>query len=56
VKAVGDDPRTAQVLSNAPEPGLEQSWWTTTVSLHQPTDSRKLVNGGIYKARWWLPR
>ncbi|UCM90774.1 DUF6528 family protein [Streptomyces marincola] len=56
VKAVGDDPRTGRVLSNAPEPGLEKTWWTTTVDLHRPTDSRKLVDGGIYKARWWLPR
>ncbi|MFR9722649.1 DUF6528 family protein [Streptomyces sp. MS19] len=56
VKAVGDDPRTGQVLSNVPEAGLGESWWTTTVSLHRPAGSRRLVDGGIYKARWWLPR
>ncbi|MFK4066057.1 DUF6528 family protein [Streptomyces sp. NPDC029674] len=56
VKAVGDDPRTGQVVSTVPESGLDETWWTTTVSVHRPASSYKLVNGGIYKARWWLPR
>ncbi|MFH8609428.1 DUF6528 family protein [Streptomyces sp. NPDC018029] len=56
VKAVGDDPRTGQVLTTVPESGLDETWWTTTVSVHRPASSYKLVNGGIYKARWWLPR
>lgn len=55
VKAVGNDPRTGQVLSAVPEGGLGETWWTTTVSVHRPTSDYKLVNGGIYKARWWLP-
>ncbi|MFI1679157.1 DUF6528 family protein [Streptomyces sp. NPDC020607] len=55
VKAVGDDPRTGQVLTTVPEGGLEETWWTTTVSVHRPEAAYKLVNGGIYKARWWLP-
>ncbi|AZM53752.1 hypothetical protein DMA15_15170 [Streptomyces sp. WAC 01529] len=56
VKAVGDDPRTGQVVSTVPERGLGETWWTTRVSVHRPESSYKLVNGGIYKARWWLPR
>ncbi|MEU8957591.1 DUF6528 family protein [Streptomyces sp. NPDC048518] len=56
VKTVGDDPRTGQVLTTVPESGLEETWWTTTVSVHRPESSYKYVNGGIYKARWWLPR
>ncbi|WP_327662941.1 MULTISPECIES: DUF6528 family protein [unclassified Streptomyces] len=56
VKCVGDDPRTGRVVTTIPEPGLGETWWTTTVSLHRPTGSFKYVNGGIYKARWWLPR
>lgn len=56
VKAVGDDPRTGQVLSTVPERGLEETWWTTTVGVHRPTSTYRLVGGGIYKARWWLPR
>ncbi|MFF8658096.1 DUF6528 family protein [Streptomyces huasconensis] len=56
VKAVGDDPRTGQVLSTVPERGLEETWWTTTVSVHRPASTYRLVGGGIYKARWWLPR
>ncbi|MFD6431283.1 DUF6528 family protein [Streptomyces venezuelae] len=55
VKAVGDDPRTGQVLTTVPEPGLGETWWTTTVSVHRPESAYKLVDGGIYKARWWLP-
>lgn len=55
VKAVGNDPRTGQVLSTVPEPGLEETWWTTRVSVHRPARAYALVNGGIYKARWWLP-
>ncbi|MGW2226416.1 DUF6528 family protein [Streptomyces formicae] len=55
VKAVGNDPRTGQVLSTVPEGGLGETWWTTTVSVHRPAGAYKLVNGGIYKARWWLP-
>ncbi|QEU93807.1 DUF6528 family protein [Streptomyces kanamyceticus] len=55
VKAVGNDPRTGQVLSTVPEGGLGETWWTTTVSVHRPASAYKLVNGGIYKARWWLP-
>ncbi|WJV48173.1 DUF6528 family protein [Streptomyces flavofungini] len=56
VKAVGNDPRTGQVLSTVPEKGLEETWWTTKVGVHRPTGTYTLVNGGIYKARWWLPR
>ncbi|MEV8320975.1 DUF6528 family protein [Streptomyces sp. NPDC059900] len=56
VKAVGDDPRTGQVLSTVPEAGLEETWWTTKVSVHRPRSEYSLVDGGIYKARWFLPR
>lgn len=56
VKGVGDDPRTGQVVSTVPESGLGETWWTTKVSVHQPASSYTLVNGGIYKARWFLPR
>ncbi|MER7350033.1 DUF6528 family protein [Streptomyces aurantiacus] len=56
VKAVGNDPRTGQVLSTVPEKGLEETWWTTKVDVHRPAAAYTLVNGGIYKARWWLPR
>lgn len=55
VKCVGDDPRTGRVVTTVPEPGLEETWWTTTVSLHRPPGAYRLVGGGIYKARWWLP-
>ncbi|MFF9900557.1 DUF6528 family protein [Streptomyces longispororuber] len=55
VKAVGNDPRTGQVLSTVPESGLEETWWTTRVSVHRPTGAYRLAGGGIYKARWWLP-
>ncbi|MFF3645894.1 DUF6528 family protein [Streptomyces sp. NPDC002564] len=55
VKAVGDDPRTGQVVTTVPESGLGETWWTTTVSVHRPQSSYRYVNGGIYKARWWLP-
>ncbi len=56
VKAVGDDPRTGQVVSTVPEAGLEETWWTTKVEMHRPERAPVLANGGIYKARWWLPR
>ncbi|MFE0131252.1 DUF6528 family protein [Streptomyces sp. NPDC059037] len=56
VKGVGDDPRTGQVVSTVPESGLGETWWTTKVSVHQPASSYTLVNGGIYKARWFLPK
>jgi hypothetical protein len=56
VKAVGDDPRTGQVLTTVPESGLEETWWTRKVSVHRPAGEYELVNGGIYKARWFLPR
>ncbi|MGW6273033.1 DUF6528 family protein [Streptomyces sp. NPDC055060] len=56
VKAVGDDPRTGQVVSTVPEAGLEETWWTTRVSVHRPAGEYELVDGGIYKARWFLPR
>ncbi|MFG3497911.1 DUF6528 family protein [Streptomyces sp. NPDC047928] len=55
VKAVGDDPLTGQVLSTAPERGLGEPWWTTRVTVHRPAGAYRLVGGGIYKARWWLP-
>ncbi|MDN3293054.1 DUF6528 family protein [Streptomyces ficellus] len=55
VKAVGDDPVTGQVLSTVPESGLAEPWWTRTVAVHRPSGTYRLVNGGIYKARWWLP-
>ncbi|MEU7582355.1 DUF6528 family protein [Streptomyces sp. NPDC041068] len=55
VKAVGNDPRTGQVVSTVPEGGLGETWWTTTVSVHRPASAYKLVNGGIYKARWFIP-
>ncbi|CAL9445255.1 hypothetical protein SUDANB99_02328 [Streptomyces sp. enrichment culture] len=54
VKAVGDDPLTGRVLSTAPEPGLAEPWWTTTVDVH-PSGVHRLPGGGIYKARWWRP-
>ncbi|MFI5663350.1 DUF6528 family protein [Streptomyces sp. NPDC051684] len=56
VKCVGDDPRTGRVVTTVPEKGLGETWWTTTVSLRQPDGAFTYVNGGIYKARWWLPR
>jgi len=56
VKAIGDDPWTGQVLSTVPESGLGETWWTTKVSVHRPPATYGLVGGGIYKARWWLPR
>lgn len=56
VKGVGDDPRTGQVVTTVPESGLEETWWTTRVSVHRPRGEYELVNGGIYKARWFLPR
>jgi hypothetical protein len=55
VKAVGDDPVTGQVLSTVPEPGLGETWWTRTVTVHRPEGAYRLAGGGIYKARWWLP-
>ncbi|GAA1918305.1 DUF6528 family protein [Streptomyces durmitorensis] len=56
VKGVGNDPRTGQVITTVPESGLEETWWTTKVGVHQPQSEYKLVGGGIYKARWFLPR
>ncbi|MFF1527665.1 DUF6528 family protein [Streptomyces sp. NPDC058284] len=56
VKTVGNDPRTGQVLTTVPESGLGETWWTTTVSVHLPESVYEYVDGGIYKARWWLPR
>ncbi|MFG2501446.1 DUF6528 family protein [Streptomyces sp. NPDC048441] len=56
VKAIGDDPRTGQVLTTVPESGLEETWWTTRVSVDRPRGEYELVGGGIYKARWFLPR
>ncbi|MGW5864735.1 DUF6528 family protein [Streptomyces sp. NPDC055239] len=56
VKAVGDDPRTGQVVTTVPEGGLEETWWTRKVSVHRPRGEYELVGGGIYKARWFLPR
>ncbi|MFI6879245.1 DUF6528 family protein [Streptomyces sp. NPDC050400] len=56
VKCVGNDPWTGRVVTTVPEKGLGETWWTTTVSVHRPPGAYKLVNGGIYKARWWLPR
>ncbi|WP_367042825.1 DUF6528 family protein [Streptomyces sp. Je 1-332] len=56
VKGVGNDPRTGQVISTVPESGLEETWWTTRVSVHRPRGEYELVGGGIYKARWFLPR
>ncbi|MFD7232735.1 DUF6528 family protein [Streptomyces sp. NPDC059881] len=58
VKAVGNDPTTGQVASTVPESGLEETWWTRKVTVHRPEGAEgahHLVNGGIYKARWWLP-
>ncbi|OKJ99884.1 hypothetical protein AMK26_27080 [Streptomyces sp. CB03234] len=58
VKAVGGDPVTGQVVSTVPEKGLGESWWTRTVAVHRPDGTYRtyrLANGGIYKARWWLP-
>ncbi|GAA2306391.1 DUF6528 family protein [Streptomyces kunmingensis] len=55
VKCVGNDPRTGRVVTTVPEAGLGEAWWTTTVSVHRPQGAYKLVGGGIYKARWWLP-
>ncbi|WP_343245194.1 DUF6528 family protein [Streptomyces sp. SID14478] len=55
VKCVGNDPRSGRVVTTVPESGLGETWWTTTVSVHRPESAYKLVNGGVYKARWWLP-
>lgn len=55
VKAVGDDAVTGQVVSTVPERGLGETWWTRTVAVHRPARAYRLVDGGIYKARWWLP-
>ncbi|MER6996877.1 DUF6528 family protein [Streptomyces sp. NPDC000410] len=55
VKAVGNDPVTGRVASTVPESGLEETWWTRNVTVHRPGGTYRLVNGGIYKARWWLP-
>ncbi|MEU9982047.1 DUF6528 family protein [Streptomyces sp. NPDC050856] len=55
VKSVGDDPGTGQVASTVPESGLGETWWTRKVTVHRPGGGYELVNGGIYKARWWLP-
>lgn len=55
VKAVGDDPVTGQVISTVPERGLGETWWTRAVAVHRPAGTYRLVNGGIYKARWWRP-
>jgi hypothetical protein len=55
VKCVSNDRATGQVLTTVPEAGLGETWWTTTASVHNPARSYKLVNGGIYKARWWAP-
>ncbi|MET9804597.1 DUF6528 family protein [Streptomyces sp. NPDC006368] len=60
VKAVGDDPVTGQVASTVPERGLAETWWTRKVTVHHPAGNHpvgtyELANGGIYKARWWLP-
>ncbi|MFE3644692.1 DUF6528 family protein [Streptomyces sp. NPDC059169] len=58
VKAVGNDPLTGGVVSTAPERGLAETWWTQRVTVHRPDGSRhffRLVDGGVYKARWWLP-
>ncbi|MGW7368926.1 DUF6528 family protein [Streptomyces sp. NPDC054841] len=55
VKAVGNDPVTGQVASTVPESGLEETWWTRNVTVHRPDGTYRLVNGGIYKVRWWLP-
>lgn len=58
VKAVGDDPLTGRVLSTVPERGLAETWWTREVTVHRPGGTPRLirlVDGGIYKARWWRP-
>ncbi|GAA2669556.1 DUF6528 family protein [Streptomyces aculeolatus] len=54
VKAVSDVQGSGRVVTTTPEPGLGKSWWTTTVSAHNPEGAYKLPDGGIYKARWWL--
>ncbi|MEV1022242.1 DUF6528 family protein [Streptomyces sp. NPDC050264] len=55
VKCAGNDPRSGRVVTTVPEAGLGETWWTTTVSVHRPPGAYKLLGGGIYKARWWLP-
>ncbi|AKH82872.1 hypothetical protein AA958_12200 [Streptomyces sp. CNQ-509] len=55
VKAVSDVPGSGRVATTVPEPGLGKTWWTTTVSAHNPEGAFKLPDSGIYKARWWLP-
>ena len=55
VKAVGTDPGTGQVAMTWPDGDLDPNWWTRSVHLRNPEDTRELANGGIYKARWWLP-
>ncbi|MFW6694583.1 DUF6528 family protein [Streptomyces sp. MAR4 CNX-425] len=55
VKAVSDVRGSGRVVTTVPEPGLEKSWWTTTVSAHNPEGAYVLPDGGIYKARWWVP-
>lgn len=53
VKAVSDARESGRVVTTVPEPGLGETWWTTTVSAHNPEGAYKLPDGGIYKARWW---
>ncbi|MFC5805416.1 DUF6528 family protein [Streptomyces formicae] len=55
VKSVGDEPVGGRVASTVPEGGLGEAWWTRTVTVHRPDGTYRLVNGGLYKARWWLP-
>lgn len=53
VKSIGDDPSTGQILLARPERGNACSWCTATLTLYQPDGTRRLVHGGMYKARWW---
>jgi hypothetical protein len=56
VKSVGDAPLTRQVLSIGPEPGHPCTWCSTTVQTDRPAGEYTLVDGAMYKARWWVPQ
>jgi hypothetical protein len=56
VKSIGDAPLTRQVLSIGPEPGHPCTWCSTTVQTDRPAGEYTLVDGAMYKARWWAPQ
>lgn len=56
VKSIGDDPRTGQVISIAPDPSNPCTWCSGTVQVYDPDGNYTLIDGGMYKARWWVPK